>query len=314
MSQDHREPLIPRQVAACQDLTATFRQSATPNARGYLGLDSYEPVFEKLARALHRGGTQHAVLVADQGVDPETFIADFARRAYQGWLPFLREKRVVLVDARHTAPEESRDRLLAILAAIASHKDVIACLSGFESLLRSPQGTHREALLCALDSVSCRLIGALKPHDYEELFAGDLSLENHFVRVDLPEPPPEEAEIIIRQYGQALAEHFDVDIDDEVIHIVTSLSANYVLHERLPSKARRILQRICHDIDFDRSQLGNNQRKSVTPDDVFNAVAETSGRKRRYGALPRSEITIAASRNSLSDRTMPSRKSPLSWG
>ena len=267
-------PRIPREIAASEDLTGAAEGGG--RAAGYAGLPEYAPVLERLARVLHRGGRRHAVLTAEPGVDAEMFLADFAGLASSGWMPFLADKQVIAVDARHTTPEESRDRLLAILASVAAHPDAVICLSGFETLLRSPQGTNRGPLLCALDSIRCRLIGLMRPDAYEELIAGDTELEEVFARVELPEPSPDAAPQIVKNYCRTLAAHFQVKIADETAALAAGLSSNYLLHERLPGKARKVLHQVCQDIDFERTQLGAG-RSEVTADDVFTAVSQRSG-------------------------------------
>ena len=74
------------------------------------------------------------------------------RRSYPA-PPFLRGKRFVEVNCRYTVPEESRGRLLALLASVARHEELVVCIDGFASLLRSERGaTNKGALLSALTS------------------------------------------------------------------------------------------------------------------------------------------------------------------
>lgn len=267
---------IPADIAATFNLTMNLREADSTGHAGYLEREDYIKLFEGISRALHRTGTSHVGLIAEPGVDPEGFLADFARYCSSGRIPFLKERQIILADTRHTIPEESRERLLALLASVAENKDVIVCISGFASLMRSPQGTNKSVFISALQRVACRLIGIMTPVDYEEIVAGDYDLEEILQRVELLEPSVVAAVDIVSRYAAFLSLQFRTPIDNRIVSLATRLASNYIVHERLPGKARRILVRACEKIHFDQSQLGMEQR-GVSEDDVFREVSNSSG-------------------------------------
>jgi hypothetical protein len=57
------------------------------------------------------------------------------RRSYPA-PPFLRAKRFIEVNCRYTVAEESRVRLLGLLASVARHEELVVCIDGFGSLDR----------------------------------------------------------------------------------------------------------------------------------------------------------------------------------
>jgi len=70
------------------------------------------------------------------------------------WVPpFLSSKRFIEVTCRYTVSEESRGRLLALLASVAGQEKLVVCIDAFASLLRGERGgTNKGALLSALTS------------------------------------------------------------------------------------------------------------------------------------------------------------------
>jgi hypothetical protein len=53
--------------------------------------------------------------------------------------------QLVLADARHLLPEESRQRLGLILQAVTARDEVILAIDGFGKLFRSPRwGSNRD--------------------------------------------------------------------------------------------------------------------------------------------------------------------------
>lgn len=264
-------PLIPESIALTLDLTPGEERTAT---RSVWATDPvYQRLLERLARVLHRGRLHHAILTAEAGIDAESLIAEFSRQSSsQEGLPFLQNRRFLLVDARFTLPDESRDRLLAILSHLATHAELVVFIRGFASCLRG----NREVLLAALGSVTCQLVPLVSPVEYEETIAGDADLEEYFTRIEVPEPSLETATRLVREFADLLQDRFKLAIGDDVVQLAITLSSNYILHERLPGKARKILLRLCQDAAFETSQLGHC-RGAVLPEQVMSAVSQISG-------------------------------------
>lgn len=263
-------------VASARDLTGLLAGVDSPPETTWSNDPLFAQVFENAARVLHRGRASHVLLTAERGVDLESLVFEFAAKSTQDWLPFMQERRVIMIDARFTAAEESRDRLMAIHSQVAEQRELVVCIAGFATLMRGRQGTNREALLSALGFVQCQLVGFLSELEYEELFAGDAEAAEFFTRIEVPEPSPETAQQVLLNYAGALKERFALDISPEIVRLTTTLCANYILHETLPGKARRVLQRICETLYFDRHQLGR-EVVEVTSEDVIREVSVASG-------------------------------------
>jgi ATP-dependent Clp protease ATP-binding subunit ClpC len=269
-------PPIPPEVASIEDLTQRARLFRPSHASPMEGELAYERLFDHLARALHRQG-MHLLLVGDRGVGQAILLAEFARRAALGHFSTLRDKRFFLVDCRHTSPELSGNRLLAILAAVARRGDLVVCLNGFASLLRGERGTtNKGLLLSALPRLKAKVIGLLGPREYEELVAEDADMGETFVAAEAPEPGGETACRLLTALAAGLEDAHCLKIDPDAILQAVVLTDRYILHERLPGKALKVLRQVCEDIAYEREESGS-ARQRVTADDVIRAVARASG-------------------------------------
>jgi len=269
--------LLPPQVAASDDLTHRARTAAAPAEFPFDREPQYERLFDALARALHRRQFHHVLLSGDRGVGKSTVVAELARRAAAGRIPFLGQARFLSIDCRYVPPDESRQRLAAILAHIADRADLVACVEGFPALLRGERAiSNKPALLAALAHARFRVVGLLTPRECDELLSDDPGFAEFFTRVDVEEPDADTALRLLRHFALGLSERFRVAIDDEAVRQAVALSADYVLNDQLPAKALKLLHRACEEIDYERGQLGR-PRHRVTASDMVRLVAEVSG-------------------------------------
>ena len=148
---------LPAELAPSADLTFQARAAAAGDAFPFDGDPQYERLFEQIARALHRRGAHHVLLSGERGVGKTTVLAELARRAAVGDVPFLQEARFVLADCRYTAPEESRQRLLAMLSHVSRPTRTWSCASRVSGPCCGPIGRVRIAGCC---SRPCRGCGA----------------------------------------------------------------------------------------------------------------------------------------------------------
>jgi ATP-dependent Clp protease ATP-binding subunit ClpA len=264
--------LLPPEVAASEDLTWHARRAGAASGSPYEG----DPLFDWLARALHRRERPHALLVGERGVGKSTLLAEFARRAAfdRG---FLAAKRVVSVDCRHTPPDEARARLVAVLEHTCPHADLVICLDGLHGLVLPHQReSNRPVLLAALAHARCHFVATLTPHEFDDLAPDDPEFAEFFTTVQAPEPDADTALRIMTYFARGLSERYRVPVDPEAVRQSVALTANYVLNDQLPAKALKALTAACEAADYDRRQLGRAVER-VTADDVVKVVSERTG-------------------------------------
>jgi ATP-dependent Clp protease ATP-binding subunit ClpA len=81
---------------------------------------------------------------------------------------------------------------------------------------------------------------------------------------------------LVRHYARGLEAQYRVNIEADAVRRTVSLSGSYILHERLPYKAVKVLRAICDDVDYERAEL-ESSRDRVTESDVVAKVAQISG-------------------------------------
>jgi len=276
--ENDREPFqLPPKLAPSDDLTQRARSADGAAAFPFDGDVRYEQVFDAICRALHRRQPGHVLLLGERGVGKTLLVAELARRAATGRIPFLANRRFVAIDCRYVPADESRQRLAAILAHVADRPDLVVSLDGLAGLLRTDRGPgNKLVLLAALAHAHCRVLGLLTPREYEEFFTDDPDLHDHFQRVDVEEPDPEVAQQMLRHLSTGLEQRYRATIDAEAVRQAVLLSANYILNDQLPAKALKLLHRACEDLDYERGQLGA-PRNRVSADDIIHLVAQRSG-------------------------------------
>jgi ATP-dependent Clp protease ATP-binding subunit ClpA len=262
---------LPAGLLPSEDLTY---QANTGNMTAALHLDAY---FENMMKALYRRRNNNLLITGLRGVGKTTLVWELARRSAAGNIPFLKRKRFLWVDCTGVAPGESKEKMNKILTYVSSRTDLILCIDGLGPLLRTEGGGNNKILLRnALKENKIRLIGVMSSWDYEDLISSDHELLEYFTRVSLEEPKKDHAVDIVGASGAVLAKDYKVAIDPKAVERAVILSSDYIMNERLPMKAIKILQRICEDIDYERTQK-MSERNTVTAADVIKVVSDISG-------------------------------------
>jgi ATP-dependent Clp protease ATP-binding subunit ClpC len=276
-SGNHYVPIIPAHVAHSDDLTARVQESGAGDSSPFDKSVAYERLFQRVARILYRRPFAHVLLTGERAVGKSQIVAELARRAAIGTIACLADVRFLYVDCRHVAQDESRLRLLAILAHVADHPQLVVCIDGLASLLRAePFRSNKSVLLANLGRTRCHILGLLTPREFDEVIADDPDFAEFFTRVDVEEPDLETGLKLLQHFALGLQDRYQVEIEPEAVRQAVLLSSNYILNDHLPAKALKLLARACEDLDYDRSQLGS-QRERVTAEDVVNLVAQHTG-------------------------------------
>jgi ATP-dependent Clp protease ATP-binding subunit ClpA len=267
-----RPPVVP-----AEDLTQLAMTAAPLAESPFDGDPTFERLFDAVCRVLHRRKPSHVLLTGERGVGKSTVVAELARRAATGRIPFLRGKRFVRMDARHIPPDDSARCLAGILTQVVGRGDLIVCLEGVTALVRGDRArSNRVTLLAALSRARCRFLASVTPREVDEVLGDDPDLAEVFTRVDVEEPEAETALKLLRHFARALEGAFAVSIDEEAVRQAVTLSANYILNDQLPAKALKILERVCEEIDYDR-RCGGARRDRIVTDDVVRVVSDVSG-------------------------------------
>jgi ATP-dependent Clp protease ATP-binding subunit ClpA len=262
---------LPGDLLPTEDLTFLARTTTITPA---LHVDGY---FDAVIKALFRRTNNHVLITGHSGVGRTTLVRELARRAAAGDIAFLRHKRFLWVDCRDVSTVDSGAKLKALIAHAASRTDLVLCLDGLGPLLRAESGgNHKLVLRAALKEQRIQLVGVMDTGDYEDLLSADHSLLSLLTRVDMREPDRDAAVDIAGQTAAALSDEFRVVIEDRAVERTVALSSDYILNDRLPGKATKILRRACEELDYERAQQAGG-RDSVGVDDIITVVSLISG-------------------------------------
>ncbi|MDT0447085.1 AAA family ATPase [Streptomyces johnsoniae] len=254
-----------------EDLTWLARTEGIPPVPH---LDHY---FDPVNRALHRTVGNHVLLTGESGVGATTLLRELARRAADGTIPFLRRKRFLHVDCQDVAPAESAEKLGRIISDVAGRTDLVVCLDGLGALLRGPNGTnHVLTLRSALKERRLHLVGVLSGQDYDDLLAADHALRELTTRVELAEPGRDAARDMVGQAADGLAAEFGIAVAGKAVDRAVVMAGDFILSQRLPLAAVKVLRRAAEDLHYRRTQLGD-PRSEVGVADVVRVIAEVSG-------------------------------------
>jgi ATP-dependent Clp protease ATP-binding subunit ClpA len=279
---------IPTGLLPSEDLTYRAMAKLLPKAV----IDQHQKHtdhYDVMTRALYRRTNNHVLITGLRGVGKTTLVWELARRAAAGEIPFLKRKRFLWVDCRDVAPQESKDKLAGILSHVAGRTDLILCLDGLGPLLRAESGGNNKLLLRGtLKESRVQIIGVMSNNDFEDLFSSDYEMLELFTRVKVEEPGEETALAIVRQVCLELQQDYKVTIDEPAIKRSVDLSASYILNERLPVKAIKILRRVCEELDYNRTKAIKEQAVAINTDaaavkaevkveQIIKVIAEISG-------------------------------------
>ena len=129
-------------------MTHRARTAAAPAEFPFDGEPQYERVFDALARALHRRQFHHVLLSGD-AASARAPSSPSWRAAPRPAASRSSPARFLSIDCRYVPPDESRQRLAAILSHVADRADLVACVEGFPSLLRGERATSNKPALLA---------------------------------------------------------------------------------------------------------------------------------------------------------------------
>jgi ATP-dependent Clp protease ATP-binding subunit ClpA len=120
------------------------------------------------------------------------------------------------------------------------------------------------------------LIGSLTTWEYQDLLGGDAEFADLVTRIEIDEPIDEEALAILESKLEELEREHQVRIDEDVPRRTVAVASAYVLSERHPAKALKLLRRACENVSFNRTQRAAEETR-VSSEDVVEVAADLTG-------------------------------------
>ncbi len=234
----------------CEDFTEKARQG------------KIDPVFgrdeeiRQMVAILARRRKNNPMLLGEPGVGKTAVIEGLALRIVQEDVPeALRKTRLIGLDmgaleAGAGMKGEFENRLKGVINEIkASPISAILFIDEAHTLIGAggSAGTNDAANLLkpALARGELRTCAATTLKEYKKYFEKDAALARRFQPINLPEPSPETAELILRGLRDSYEKCHGVIIMDDALVAAAQLSDRYIAGRFLPDKAIDLMDTAC---------------------------------------------------------------------
>ena len=244
-----------------------------------------------LARTLARSKKNNPLLLGDAGVGKTAIVEGLAYAIANRTAPRpLLDRRIVQIEigtlvAGTSLRGQFEERLIGIVEEVKrSAGRIILFIDEIHTIVGAGDtiDSNLDAaniLKPALARGEINCIGATTHEEYRRAIAQDRALERRFRTLDVKEPSPADAVLILSDQRQRLEAHHNVRIAQTTIQRAVELSVRYLPDRRLPDKALDLLDEACarvviRSVSPDESI---SEPLEVTPREVMEVLAEWTG-------------------------------------
>jgi ATP-dependent Clp protease ATP-binding subunit ClpA len=244
-----------------------------------------------LARTLARSKKNNPLLLGDAGVGKTAIVEGLAYAIANRTAPRpLLDRRIVQIEigtlvAGTSLRGQFEERLIGIVEEVKrSAGRIILFIDEIHTIVGAGDtiDSNLDAaniLKPALARGEINCIGATTHEEYRRAIAQDRALERRFRTLDVKEPSPADAVLILSDQRQRLEAHHNVRIAQTTIQRAVELSVRYLPDRRLPDKALDLLDEACarvviRSVSPDES---TSEPLEVTPREVMEVLAEWTG-------------------------------------
>ena len=218
---------------------------------------------KRLIQMLSRRTKNNPVLVGEPGVGKTAIAEGLAQKIILGEVPEdMQEKRLMMLDmgslvAGTKYRGEFEDRMKKVIDEIYNDGQVILFIDELHTLIGAggAEGAidASNILKPALARGELQTIGATTLDEYQKYIEKDSALERRFARIQVDEPTPEEAEVILQGLRTRYEEHHGVEITDEAVRAAVNLSVRYITSRQLPDKAIDLIDESAAKVRLDQT-------------------------------------------------------------
>lgn len=201
---------------------------------------------------LMRRRQNNPILTGEPGVGKTAVVEGLALKIVQNQVPdALKNVQIHVLDmgllqAGASVKGEFENRLKQVILEVQkSSHPIILFIDEAHTLIgaggQTGQNDAANLLKPALARGELRTIAATTWAEYKQYFEKDAALSRRFQVVKVEEPTPDVAVDMLRAMIPVMAQHFDLQIDDEAIITAVHASHRYISGRQLPDKAISVL-------------------------------------------------------------------------
>jgi len=210
---------------------------------------------ERTIQILCRRSKNNPLFVGDPGVGKTAIAEGLARRIVEGDVPDVLAEAVIyaldlgalLAGTRYRGDFE--ERLKAVLGELEVDDRAILFIDEIHTVIGAgaTSGGSLDAsnlLKPSLQSGALRCIGSTTYKEYRNYFERDRALVRRFQKIDIREPNPDEAILILQGLRPSFEQHHQVRYTNGAIKAAVELSARYIHDRKLPDKAIDVIDEV----------------------------------------------------------------------
>ena len=241
-----------------------------------------EDEVERCVMVLSRRRKNNPLLVGDPGVGKTAIAEGLARKIINGDVPDVLSDAIIfsldmgslLAGTRYRGDFE--ERLKAVMKKLQETPGAILFIDEIHTIIGAgaTSGGAMDAsnlLKPALQSGKLRCMGSTTYKEYRQHFEKDRALSRRFLKVDVPEPNPDDSVKILMGVKSYFEDFHNVKYTDEAIQGAVDLSVRHITDRKLPDKAIDVI-----DEAGARQKLvsAKKRKKTITIKDIELVISK----------------------------------------
>ena len=235
---------------------------------------------ERTMQVLCRRRKHNPVFIGDPGVGKTAMAEGLAQKINQGEVPeLLQNVRLFSLDmgallAGTKFRGDFEQRLKIVIARLKKLENAILFIDEIHTIVgagatSSGSMDASNILKPVLAAGDFRCIGSTTYEEYKNHFAVDRALSRRFEKIEIAEPPLEDAILILKGLKPYYEAHHRIVYTDSALRSAVELSAKYVNDRFLPDKAIDVIDEAGAFVRLTKS----SRRKKIHPTDIEQIIA-----------------------------------------
>ena len=252
-----------------------------------------EAELERTMQVLCRRRKNNPIFVGDPGVGKTAMAEGLAQKIQKGEAPdLLKDIRIFSLDlggllAGTKFRGDFEQRLKNVIGALKKKKNAILFIDEIHTVIGAgaTSGGSMDAsniLKPVLATGDLRCIGSTTYEEYKNHFTTDRAFSRRFEKIELGEPPLDEAVKILKGLKPYYEAHHEIVYTDSAVKAAVELSAKYINDRYLPDKAIDVIDEAGAYVRLS----GSSRRKKIHPGDIEKIVA-------RIAKIPSQSVSVS---------------------